>query len=130
MKKLSFIFTIMLAVVIILSPSCDGQNNNNEDGDNTETVSENNETNAFVGKWKAYKAEGMGESSNNDIEYTFNDDGTAKISTVDYKYEISGDTLKMIYQDRITIPWIYTINGDELLLDNASADQKIWFKKQ
>jgi len=120
----------MLAVVIILSPSCDGQNNNNEDGDNTETVSENNETNAFVGKWKAYKAEGMGESSNNDIEYTFNDDGTAKISTVDYKYEISGDTLKMIYQDRITIPWIYTINGDELLLDNASADQKIWFKKQ
>ena len=130
MKKLSFIFTIMLAVVFMFA-SCGGNGNNNEDGDNTETVSENTETNPLVGKWKAYKAEGVGESSNNDVEYTLNEDGTAKVSYVDeYTYEISGDTLKMIYNESIIIPWIYTLEGEELFLDNVSADQKIWFKKQ
>ncbi len=32
--------------------------------------------------------------------------------------------------NNITIPWIYSIDGDELFLDNPSADQRIWFNKQ
>ena len=127
MKKTNIVLTILTIAIFLLLVACGGG------GENTSKDGDNKTDSPIVGKWKVVKAEGMSASSNMGMVYEFMSDGKAKISSGEYEYSFSGDTLKMDYEGAgtIVLTWIYEIEGDNLMLDNASdADQQLWFEKQ
>ncbi len=120
MNKTNVIFSVFVAGIFMLLTSCGGGSSSD---------------NPIVGSWKIVKAEGVGASASQGMEYTFKDEGKAIAGSgmmeSEYTYTVSNDTLSMDYQGlgTIVLVWTFTIDGDKMTMKNTTADQEFWLEK-
>ncbi len=118
MNKLNVLFSTLTAVLIMLSTACGGGGESSSSD------------NPIVGEWKVVKAEGAAASSNEGMEYVFEDDGKAKVGSgvmsTEYTYTTEGDLLTMNYQggDKIVLTWKFKIDGNKMTMENTTDESQ------
>ncbi len=124
MRQFKISFSVLTVVIVVVFSKCGNKNTAN----NIAAVE-----NQIVGKWEITDGKGLGKKENLGYVYEFNKDKTAKINISNYVYHIKYDTLFMDYEGKgeIVLKWIYDIDEDNLILDNATElEQRFWLERK
>ena len=135
MRKLNLSFSVLTAIIVMLFASCgDGTTENNSEGDDSNSNTEETVDVSVVGSWTVTKGEGFAADGEVGSKYVYTEDGNLSMgegaNTLTTTYEMKdGNIVSASSVPDVFYVWETELTETELIIYSEDKDQKLWLTR-